>query len=160
MICDLLAHGETELAACIRAGIGNTAWSAAKRIDSTLRELIASARDDWARLKYQRHAAALYESQSARDASRKVLKPRPTKQANAVVWQLVARVPINFVAIPEHEIAAACERVNMHLETWWRQERTFGLMRKVYAQRAAIRSHQPAPVIPQAFPWNDWTGDD
>jgi hypothetical protein len=158
MICDLLAHGETERGACIRAGIGNTAWSAAKRVDSTLRDLIASARDDWARLRHAQHAAALYESQSARDASRKVLKPHPTKQATWMVWHLVARVPLNFVAIPEEEIAAACKRVNMHLATWQRQEGAFGLMRKVYARRAAIRGQQP-PVL-QPFRWNDWTDND
>src|SRR5438552_17008469 len=69
LICDLLAHGETEHGACIRAGIGNTAWSGAKRVDSTLRDRIASARDDWARLRHQQHAAARYESQSTREAS-------------------------------------------------------------------------------------------
>ena len=139
MICELLAHGETERGACIRAGIGSTAWSGAKRVDSTLRDRIASARDDWARLRHAQHAAALYESQSAREASRKALKPHPTKQANWMFWHLVARVPLNFVAIPEEEIVAACERCGMHLETWRRQERAFGLMRKVYEKRAAIR---------------------
>src|SRR5438874_2030288 len=88
MICDLLGRGETECGACIRAGVGSTAWSAAKRVSPTLRDRIASARDDWARLRHGQRAAALYEAQSARDANRKVLKPRPTKQAMLVVWHL------------------------------------------------------------------------
>jgi hypothetical protein len=157
MICELLAHGETERAACIRAGIGNTAWNRAKRMDSTLRDRIASARDDWARLRAGQYAAALYQSQSAREASRKALKPRPTKQANWVFWHLVARVPLNFVAIPEKEIVAACESCNLHLETWRRQERAFGLMRKVYAKRSAIRGQQPAQTYQW---WNDWPEND
>jgi hypothetical protein len=63
IICELLAHGESEKSACIRAGIGLTAWNMAKRADADLRARIASARDDWARLRHARHAAALYESQ-------------------------------------------------------------------------------------------------
>jgi hypothetical protein len=139
LICALLARGETELGACIRAGIGSTAWSAAKRVDSTLRARIASARDDWARLRHQQRAAALYESQSARDANRKALKPYPTYQAKLVAWHLTFRVPLHFAAIPEAEIVTACERFKMHLETWQRQERAFGLLQKVYAKRAKIR---------------------
>ena len=156
LICDLLAHGETELGACIRAGIGSTTWNAAKRVSSTLRDQIASARDDWARLRHGQHAAALYESQSARDANRKVLKPRPTKQAMLVVWHLMYRVSQNFIAIPDEEIVRACERFKMHLETWRRQASAFGLMQKVYTKRAAIRGHQPA----RSCQWNDWTNND
>lgn len=139
IICELLAHGETERAACIRAGIGSTAWNGAKRADADLRVRIASARDDWARLRHQRHAAALYESQSARDANRKVLKPQPTKQAMLVVWHLTYRVPLHYAAIPEAEIAIACERFKMHLETWRRQDAAFALMQKVYGKRAKLR---------------------
>jgi hypothetical protein len=84
IICELLAHGESEKSACIRAGIGLTAWSSAKRSDASLRERIAGARDDWARLRHARHAAALYESQSMRAANRKALKPQPTHQAKLV----------------------------------------------------------------------------
>jgi hypothetical protein len=62
-ICGLLALGESEKSACIRAGIGLTAWNTAKRSDAALRERIAGARDEWARLRHARHAAALYESQ-------------------------------------------------------------------------------------------------
>jgi hypothetical protein len=153
LICDLLARGETERGACIRAGIGSTAWNGAKRVSSALRDRIASARDDWARLRHQQRAAALYESQSAREASRKVLKPRPTKQANWMFWHLVARVPLHFVVIPDEEIVAACEHCNMHLETWRRQERAFGLMRKVYAKRAAIRGQQP-PITSWESQWS------
>jgi hypothetical protein len=120
-------------------------------MDAGLRNRIASARDDWARLRHGQHAAALYESQSAREASRKVLKPRPTKQANWMVWHLVGSVPLNFVVIPDQEITSACQRCGMALETWQRQERAFGLMRKIYTKRAAIRGQQP-----QAFHWSDW----
>ena len=69
-------------------------------------------------------------------------------QANLVVWHLTTRVPLNIVAIPEVEIVSACERFNLPLETWRRQEGAFGLLQKVYAKRAAIRGQQcqtPAP---------------
>ncbi len=146
MICGLIAKGKTEKAACIRAGISSTAWNTAKRSNVDLRERIASARDDWARLRHAQHAAALYESQSARAAGRKVLKPRPTHQAKLVVWHLTFRVPLNFAAIPENEIVSACERFNLHLETWRRQEGAFGLMQKVYAKRSNLRGQQSTPV--------------
>jgi hypothetical protein len=124
-------------------GIGLTAWNSAKRSDAALRERIAGARDDWAQLRHARHAAALYESQSMRAANRKALKPQPTHQAKLVAWHLTYRVPLHFAAIPETEIAQACERFNLSLETWTRQERAFGLLRKVYARRAKLRGEQP-----------------
>lgn len=150
IICGLIARGESEKSACIRAGIGLTAWNTAKRSDAALRKYIAEARDDWARLRHARHAAALYESQSMRAANRKALKPQPTYQAKLVAWHLTYRVPLNFAAIPETDIREACERFNLSLETWTRQERAFGLLRKVYAKRAKIRGEQPptANVIP------------
>lgn len=46
---------------------------------------------------------------------------------------------MNVVAIPETEIAAACERFSISTDTWIRQERAFGLMRQIYTKRAAIR---------------------
>jgi hypothetical protein len=143
MISGLLAHGESEKSACIRAGIGLTAWNAAKRSDPGLRERIAGARDDWARLRHAQHAAALYESQSMRAANRKALKPQPTHQAKLVAWHLTYRVPLNFAAIPEADIREACERFNLPLETWTRQQHAFGLLRKIYAKRAKIRGEQP-----------------
>ncbi|PZR76286.1 MAG: hypothetical protein DLM73_02965 [Chthoniobacterales bacterium] len=101
----------------IRAGIGLTAWNAAKRANAPLRERIASARDDWARLRHAQHAAALYSSQTGRAAGRKALKPQPIHQAKLVVRHLTVRVPLNFAAIPEEEISAACERVSLSLDT-------------------------------------------
>jgi hypothetical protein len=145
-ICEALTQGESETAACLRVGIGLTAWSAAKRVNADLRQRITSARDDWARLRHARHAAALYESQWARSASRKALKPQPTYQAKLVAWHLTFRVPLNFAAIPETEIKTACEKFNLPLETWQRQERAFGLLKKVYAKRAVIRGQQP--IVP------------
>jgi len=47
-------------------------------------------------------------------------------------------VPLHFVAIPENEIVQRCERFNLPLDNWLRQERAFGLLKKVYAKRAAI----------------------
>lgn len=146
MICALIAKGKTEKAACIRAGISGTAWNTAKRSDVDLRERIAAARDDWARLRHAQHAAALYESQSTRAAGRKVPKPRPTHQAKLVAWHLTFRVPLNFAAIPEDEIVSACERFNLPLETWRRQEGAFGLMQKVYAKRSNLRGQQSPPI--------------
>src|SRR5438477_7453400 len=43
-ICHALAQGESETAACLRVGIGLTAWNAAKRVNAELRAQIASAR--------------------------------------------------------------------------------------------------------------------
>jgi hypothetical protein len=159
LICQLLARGESEQAACLRAGIGLTAWSAAKRKSADLCERIASAREDWARLRHAQHAAALYASQSARDASRKALKPRPICQAKLVVWHLTTRVPLNVVAIPQTEIERACEQFNLSLDTWQRQERAFGLLKKVYAKRAAIRGQQQQQQQQRQTPQpNFWPG--
>jgi hypothetical protein len=162
-ICDALAQGQSETAACLRVGIGLTAWSIAKRSNPDFRRRVASARDDWAKLRHARHAAALYESQWARSASRKALKPQPTYQAKLMMWHLTTRVPLNFVAIPESEIKGGCEKFNLPLDTWRRQERAFGLLRKVYAKRAAIRGQQQPPPFPEWPPsFQDWPteGDD
>jgi hypothetical protein len=51
--------------------------------------------------------------------------------------------PLHFAAIPETEISQACERFNLPLETWRRQESAFGLLKKVYARRAQLRGQQP-----------------
>jgi hypothetical protein len=153
LICRLIAHGESEKSACIRAGIGLTAWNTAKRSDPGLRERIAGARDEWAQLRHAQHAAALYESQSMRAANRKALKPQPTRQAKLVAWHLTYRVPLHFAAIPEADIREACEHFGMSLETWRRQERAFGLLRKVYAKRAKIRGEQPPSATANIIPW-------
>jgi hypothetical protein len=153
MICGLLAKGESEKSACIRAGIGLTAWNTAKRSNASLRQRIAEARDDWARLRHKQHAAALYESQSTRSANRKALKPQPTRQAKLVAWHLTFRVPLHFAAIPEADIKEACERFGMSLDRWQRQESAFGLLGKVYAKRAKIRGEQPAiATAPMTLP--------
>jgi hypothetical protein len=102
---------------------------------------------------HARHAAALYESQSMRLANRKTLKPQPTRQAKLVAWHLTYRAPLNFAAIPEEDIRAACERFNLPLETWMRQEHAFGLMSKVYAKRAKIRGEQPLNGTVNIIPW-------
>jgi hypothetical protein len=142
-ICELLTGGESERSACIRAGIGSTSWGVAKRNSADLRQRISRARDQWAQLQHARHTAALHESQAMRSANRKALKPQPTHQAKLVVWHLTTRVPLNVVAIPETEIASACEQFNLPLETWRRQESAFGLLKKVYSRRAQLRGPQP-----------------
>ena len=143
MICELLARGESERSACIRAGIGLTAWSAAKRNSADLRERIAMARDQWAQLRHARHTAVLHESKAMRAANRKALKPQPTHQVKLVAWYLIYRVSLHWAAIPDTEIAKACERFNLSLETWIRQETAFGLLKKVYSRRAQLRGQQP-----------------
>jgi hypothetical protein len=112
-------------------------------VNPGLRQRIAEARDDWARLRHAQHAAALYASQSTRAANRKPLKPQPIRQAKLVAWHLTFRVPLNFAAIPEADTKEACERFGMSLDTWQRQERAFGLLSKVYAKRAKLRGEQP-----------------
>jgi hypothetical protein len=160
-ICELLTHGESERSACIRAGIGSTAWGVAKRNSADLRERIASARDQWAKVRHARYTAALRESWAMRSAKRKAPRARATRQANLVVWHLTTRVPLNVVAIPEIEIVHACERFNLPLETWRRQESAFGLLKKVYSRRAQLRGQQPLnepvanaeqPTTPQQEP--------
>jgi hypothetical protein len=91
-----------------------------------------------------------------RAANRKALKPQPTRQAKLVAWHLTYRVPLHFAAIPEAEIAQACERFNVSLETWTRQERAFGLLRKVYANRAKIRGEirgEQSIAATNIIPW-------
>jgi hypothetical protein len=94
-----------------------------------------------------------------RAAGRKALKPQADDQAKLVAWHLTYRVPLHFAAIPETEIARACERFNIALETWRRQERAFGLLRKVYAKRAALRGQQltASSYLPQNS--QDWPTD-
>jgi hypothetical protein len=59
---------------------------------------------------------------------------------------------LNFAAIPETDIKEACERFNLSLETWTRQERAFGLLSKVHAKRAKIRGEQP-PITANIITW-------
>jgi hypothetical protein len=77
-----------------------------------------------------------------------------------VAWHLTFRVPLNFAAISEAEIMQACEQFGMSLDTWQRQERAFGLLKKVYAKRAKLRGEQPpiatAPMtLPEPGAGND-----
>ena len=94
--------------------------------------------------------SVLMQRVKQRDQRDGALKPHPAKQAKMMFWQLVKRVPLSFVAIPETEIATACERFRISVATWRRQERAFGLMKQVYAKRAAVRGHwqerRSAPV--------------
>jgi hypothetical protein len=57
---------------------------------------------------------------------------------------LMFRVQLHFAAIPDAEILNACNRFDLPLETWRRQEPAFGSMKKVYAKRAAIRGQRPS----------------
>ena len=82
-----------------------------------------------------------------RAASRKAQRPRPIHQANLVVWHLSTRVPINIIAIPDEDIAAACKSFDLSLETWWQQARAFGLVQKIYGKRSKIRGQQPVAPI-------------
>ena len=58
------------------------------------------------------------------------------------MWHLMFRVPLHFAAIPDEKVLNACNRFNLPLDTWRRQQRAFGLLRKVYGKRAAIRGQQ------------------
>jgi hypothetical protein len=48
-----------------------------------------------------------------------------------------------FLGHSSAEIANACARFNITLDSWQRQERAFGLLRKVYSKRAAMRGQRP-----------------
>jgi hypothetical protein len=91
-----------------------------------------------------------------RAAGRKALKPQPTHQAKLVTWHLIFRVPLNFAAIPDEEILNACNRFNLPLDTWRRQQRAFGLLSKVYGKRAAIRGQQPTVSSSRPQQLQDW----
>ena len=92
-----------------------------------------------------------------RAAGRKALKPQPTHQAKLVSWHLTFRVLLHFAAIPETEIVQACERFQITLDTWKRQEQAFNLMQKVYAKRAAIRGQHHLSGKPHSLQrWDEW----
>ena len=70
-----------------------------------------------------------------------------------MAWHLTYRVPLHFAAIPEADIRQACERFEMSLDTWRRQEHAFGLLKKVYAKRAKLRGEQlPSATAPMTLP--------
>jgi len=94
-----------------------------------------------------------------RAANGKAVRPQPTHQAKLVMWHLMFRVPLHYAAIPEKEILNACNRFNLPLDTWRRQERAFGLLRKVYAKRAAIREAQPPLTPHRDQQFQDWPSD-
>ncbi len=71
-----------------------------------------------------------------------------------MVRYLTTGVPLHFAAIPEDEIAHACELCNLSRETWQRQEQAFGLMRKIHEKRAMIRGQLPS-VSSQWLPCED-----
>jgi hypothetical protein len=104
-------------------------------------------RDNWARSRHIQYTATRYESQITRAAGRKAIPPRPTRQASWVCKYLAVTVPLNLAAIPPAEIEAACALCNLSLESWQRQERAFGLLRKVYGKRSKIRGQQPVAPI-------------
>lgn len=142
-VCKRIAEGDTEQAALLFVGIGQSTWTDAKRNSNDLQARVRAARGEWAQLRYQRHVAARYESQMARSAGLKVLKPQPIKQASLVVWHLVHRVPLNLAAIPATEITQACERFSLSADRWHRQESAFGLMKQVYDRRRQLRGYNP-----------------
>jgi hypothetical protein len=53
----------------------------------------------------------------------------------------------------EADIKEACERFNLSLETWTRQEHAFGLLKKMYARRAKLRGEQ-SPVTANIISWH------
>lgn len=101
-MCELLAHGRTEPATCIRADIGT------------------------------RHG-------TQRNAQIHVYANESHLRGMIGRGCGLRDMLLHFAAIPDDEIAHACERFGVSLDTWRRQERAFGLLRKVYAKRAAIR---------------------
>ena len=95
-----------------------------------------------------------------RAADGKALRPQPTHQAKLVMWYLMFRPPLYFAAIPEAELMQACARFNISVETWRRQERAFGLLRKVYAKRAALRGQQQPRTVPAwPQPFQNWPSE-
>lgn len=139
VVCEVISKGGSERAGCLKATIGSTAWNRAKRVQEGLRAKIEAARAAWAKLKYDRHINALYASQAMRSARRKALKPKRTYQAGLVMWYLTSGVPLNYAAIPESEVKAACERFGYTVEQWQRQAAAFGLWQKIYEKRAKMR---------------------
>ena len=151
LICDRLKQGETEQLALVFAGVSSSVWYAAKQRDNDLQERVNQAREQWARTKHAKLAATLFESQWARGAERRALRPRPTKQVEMVKWALTYRVPLNVVAFSSTEIEAACQQFNLHVDTWQRQSAAFGLLPKIYRRRALLRGQQPVQVITPSY---------
>jgi hypothetical protein len=145
-VCALIAAGQTEEGACRSCGISLTAWSTAKRASAGLREHVALAREERAKARHQQFLFARHESQLSRAAGRKALGPQPTRRAKWIVRYLATQVPLNHAAIPHEAILEACGRVSLTEDDWRRQEQAFGLLRKVYEQRAKIRGQQPVMV--------------
>ena len=52
----------------------------------------------------------------------------------------------------EADIKEACERFNLSLETWTRQEHAFGLLKKMYARRPKLRGEQ-IPITANIISW-------
>lgn len=143
IVCEVLSKGGSERAACLKAGIGSTAWNHAKKTQEELRVKIVAVREVWAQLKYKRHMHALYESQSMRAATHKAKRPKPTHQAKMVMWYLTTRIPLNVVALTREQEQKACEEFNYFLDQWDRQKTAFGLMKKTYKKRAELRGQNP-----------------
>src|SRR5437867_7679178 len=97
---------------------------------------------------------ALLKGYGVRDATKPgAVDENTIFQLASVTKTLTYRVPLNFAAIPETDIKEACERFNMALETWTRQEHAFGLLKKVYGRRAKLRGEQPLNATANIIPW-------
>jgi hypothetical protein len=79
-----------------------------------------------------------FRSQAMRAANRKVLKHKPTYQVKLVVWRLTISYSLILAAIPDTEIAEACERFKPAARNWPWQERAFGLLNKAYSRRPRL----------------------
>lgn len=142
IISKAISEGDTERLACLKAGIGLTAWNVAKRGNPELRNKIQASKTAWKELEYKRLQIARYETQHFRLAGKKAKRPQPTHQASMVRWHLTFRVPLNYGAIPENEIKAACERFNYTVQQWQAQANAFGLWHKIYSKRAKLRGDE------------------
>jgi hypothetical protein len=81
----------------------------------------------------QRDAARFRSPRSSRARSKVVALGNRTVVTGAGSFPTITR-PTLFT----------CERFGMSLDTWQRQERAFGLLKKVYAKRAKLRGEQPS----------------
>ncbi len=150
LICKTIEEGATEKASRIKAGVSGAVFYEAKRTDVAFQQVLAEAHQRWTDLRFRRHQAALYASQSMRAAGLKAKRPTPTQQAGLVHWHLTFNVPLYFAAITREQEDEACKRFGYCLDQWDRQKEAFGLMQKIYRKRAKLRGENPQAMAPKS----------
>ena len=81
----------------------------------------------------------------------KALKPGPPRQAKLLALNLTYRVPLHLAAIPEADIKAARERLNLSAQLGCGKTARF-FAQRVYIKRAKLREEQLLTTA-NTIPW-------